>query len=230
MSWRHYLGMQEKDIVERPAPLDASGQPVVDAEGEAAVIRRISAQLDAMPEVGVIVIARGGGGVEDLLPFSNEALVRAVAACRTPVVSAIGHEQDTPLIDLVADLRASTPTDAAKRIVPSLTEQLQFVATMRGRLRTQIQHRLDREQSAVAERQRRAHAIMTHQLGRSADDVRHLAARVRALSPASTLDRGYAIVTTTAGAIVRDSTTVTPGDQVRVRVASGAFSATVIEE
>ena len=81
------------------------------------------AELDAMPEVDVIILTRGGGSVEDLLPFSNEALVRAVAACRTPVVSAIGHEQDAPLVDFVADLRASTPTDAAKRVVPSLREQ-----------------------------------------------------------------------------------------------------------
>lgn len=188
------------------------------------------AELDALADVDVIVIARGGGSVEDLLPFSNEALVRAVAACRTPVVSAIGHEQDTPLLDLVADLRASTPTDAAKRIVPSLVEQAQIVSTLQRRLRTQVEHRLDREGSAIADRRRRARSIVEHQLDRSGDDIRHLAARVRALSPASTLERGYAIVTTGAGSIVRDSGEVRTGDHLHIRVAHGAFDATVSEE
>jgi exodeoxyribonuclease VII large subunit len=184
------------------------------------------AELDAMPEVDLIVIARGGGSVEDLLPFSNETLLRAVAACRTPVVSAIGHEQDTPLLDLVADFRASTPTDAAKRIVPSLREQQELVLGMRRRLRTQLEHRLDREQTLIADRRRRSSTLLTHLIDRSASDLVHLAARVRALSPAATLDRGYAIVTTTQGAIVRDADQVSEGDTITVRVAAGAFDAT----
>ncbi|MGC2003952.1 exodeoxyribonuclease VII large subunit, partial [Trebonia sp.] len=102
-------------------------------------------RLDEDPEVDVIVIARGGGSLEDLLPFSDEALIRAVAACRTPVVSAIGHEQDTPLLDYVADLRASTPTDAAKRIVPDVAEQLALVTQLRDRARRSMRGWLDRE-------------------------------------------------------------------------------------
>ena len=102
-------------------------------------------RLDADPEVDVIVIARGGGSLEDLLPFSDEALVRAVAACRTPVVSAIGHEQDTPLLDYVADVRASTPTDAAKRVVPDVAEQAALIAQLRDRARRCVTGWLDRE-------------------------------------------------------------------------------------
>lgn len=199
----------------------------VAVQGVAAVpaVTEALAELDANPEVDVIVIARGGGSVEDLLPFSNEALVRAVAACGTPVVSAIGHEQDSPLLDLVADVRASTPTDAAKRIVPSLREQQDLVAGMRRRLTTQLAHRLDREQTTLTDRRRRGSSLLRHLIERSSSDIEHLAARVRALSPAATLDRGYAIVTSTDGAIVRDEQQVAIGAEIRVRVASGALTA-----
>ena len=101
--------------------------------------------LDADPAVDVIIVARGGGSLEDLLPFSDESLIRAVAACRTPVVSAIGHEQDVPLLDQVADVRASTPTDAARRVVPDVAEQLALIAQLRARARRQLAGRLDRE-------------------------------------------------------------------------------------
>lgn len=188
------------------------------------------AELDALPEVDVIVIARGGGSVEDLLPFSNESLVRAVAACRTPVVSAIGHEQDAPLLDFVADFRASTPTDAAKRIVPSVVEQQALVTQLRNRMRTQLAHRIERETAYVADRRRRLHSIVHHLVDRSASDVAHLSARVRALSPASTLDRGYAIVTTADGSIVRSAVQVNTGSRVHVRVAEGSFDASVQED
>ena len=104
-------------------------------------------RLDADPRVQVIIIARGGGSIEDLLPFSDETLVRSVAACQTPVVSAIGHEQDVPLLDLVADVRASTPTDAARRVVPDVAEQLALVAQFRARARRALSGRLDRELS-----------------------------------------------------------------------------------
>jgi exodeoxyribonuclease VII large subunit len=116
-------------------------------QGPYAVAEVIDAlhRLDADPEVDVIVITRGGGSLEDLLPFSDETLIRAVAACRTPVVSAIGHEQDTPLLDYVADLRASTPTDAAKRIVPDVAEQLALVSQLRDRARRCVTGWLDRE-------------------------------------------------------------------------------------
>jgi exodeoxyribonuclease VII large subunit len=204
----------------------------VAVQGVAAVpaVTEALAELDAHPDVDVIVIARGGGSVEDLLPFSNESLVRAVAACRTPVVSAIGHEQDSPLLDLVADIRASTPTDAAKRIVPSLREQQDLIAGMRRRLTTQLAHRLDRERATLADRQQRSSRLLRHLIDRSSSDIEHLAARVRALSPAATLDRGYAIVTSADGAIVRDEQQVAIGSDIRVRVASGAFTATRVPE
>jgi exodeoxyribonuclease VII large subunit len=183
------------------------------------------AELDAMPEVDVIILTRGGGSVEDLLPFSNEALVRAVAACVTPVVSAIGHEQDAPLVDLVADLRASTPTDAAKRVVPSLREQAALVDALRRRGTVVMRHNLDREQQGLAHRRQRSRSILIGRLEAARSDVQHLAARVRSLSPAATLDRGYAIVTTDDGAIVRDADDVMHGAELTVRVAHGRLRA-----
>ncbi len=169
--------------------------------------------LDADPEVEVIVVARGGGAVEDLLPFSNEALVRVAAACRTPLVSAIGHETDCPLLDLVADYRASTPTAAAKRVVPDVTEERARVAQGRQRLRSAIAGRVSREQAGLdalrsrpvlaepgrmlTDRQERVGALrdrarraLDARLVRAAGEVGRLEAQVRALSPASTLERG----------------------------------------
>jgi exodeoxyribonuclease VII large subunit len=199
-------------------------------------------RLDANPDVEVIVITRGGGSVEDLLPFSDEALLRAVAACRTPVVSAIGHEQDSPLLDLVADLRASTPTDAAKRIVPDVAEQLALVTELRGRARRSVLGWLDREQAwlgaitsrpAIAdpvreiERQseqvdalvRRARQRLDGSLARAGDDITHTRARLLALSPAATLRRGYAIVQHANSAVVRSAAEVTQGERLTVRFA-----------
>ncbi|PZF82434.1 exodeoxyribonuclease VII large subunit, partial [Micromonospora endophytica] len=173
--------------------------------------------LDADPSIDVIILARGGGGIEDLLPFSDEALCRAVFACRTPVVSAIGHETDTPLVDYVADVRASTPTDAAKRVVPDLTEELRLINQARHRLHRAVHNLVDREshriealrsrpvlarpQVMVEQRageltalRQRAERCLTHRLGSAEEDLRHTVARLRALSPAATLDRGYAIV------------------------------------
>ncbi len=206
--------------------------------------------LDRDPEVDVVVLARGGGSVEDLLPFSDEALVRAVAACRTPVVSAIGHESDTPLVDLVADVRASTPTDAAKRVVPDVEEELTGLRTCRERALAALRHRLDRETSLVASlRSRpvladprhvlsvraeevaalvhRAHRTLGDRLDRAVDDLEHVRARVRALSPAATLERGYAVVQRADGTVVRSPTQVEVGDLLRVRLAEGELSAVV---
>jgi exodeoxyribonuclease VII large subunit len=205
-------------------------------------------ELDADPAVSVIVVARGGGALEDLLAFSNETLVRAVSAATTPVVSAIGHEIDTPLLDLVADVRASTPTDAAKLVVPDVAEELAGVSTERDRLRRAITHRVEREQSAldalrsrpvvaapltlVEERRhgvdsalQRARLALGARLDRGRDDVRHLCAQVRALSPAATLDRGYAVVQRPDGAVVRSPDDVVDGDRLRVRVAGGELAA-----
>jgi len=208
------------------------------------------AQLDKDPSVEVIVVARGGGALEDLLPFSDEGMVRAVAACQTPVVSAIGHEEDQPLLDLVADLRASTPTDAAKRVVPDVDEELarlhevrdrsrrlvatllvgegQRLAQLRGRPVLSRPHEIfARHQQAVDDLGDRARRHVGHQLDRASDDVAHRLARVRALSPLATLRRGYAVVQTTDGTVVTDVAALQPGDSVGTRLAAGRFSATV---
>jgi exodeoxyribonuclease VII large subunit len=199
-------------------------------------------RLDADPEVDVIVIARGGGSLEDLLPFSDESLVRAVAACRTPVVSAIGHEQDTPLLDYVADVRASTPTDAAKRVVPDVAEQVALITQLRGRARRSMTGWLDRETAWLAgmksrpaladpvreiERQaervdallQRSRMSLTASLARASDDVTHTRARLLALSPASTLRRGYAIVQHQEDGVVRGAAEVKPGELLTIRFA-----------
>jgi exodeoxyribonuclease VII large subunit len=200
-------------------------------------------RLDGDPEVNVIVIARGGGSLEDLLPFSDETLIRAVAACRTPVVSAIGHEQDTPLLDYVADVRASTPTDAAKRVVPDVAEQLALVSQLRDRARRSVTGWLDRETAWLAaitsrpaladpvrevERQaervdallQRARMSLGSSLARGSDDVAHTRARLLALSPASTLRRGYAIVQHVNDGVVRSAAEVAPAETLTVRFAA----------
>jgi exodeoxyribonuclease VII large subunit len=207
-------------------------------------------ELDADPRVDVIVVARGGGAVEDLLPFSNEMLVRAAAACRTPLVSAIGHETDTPLLDLVADYRASTPTDAAKRIVPDVTEERARLTQARQRMRAAITQRVAREQhgldslrsrpvlaapativttraAEVLARRDAARRALDGRLTRATGEIGRLAAQVRALSPAATLDRGYAVVQRADGAVVRGPSDVTGGDRLRVRLAGGEVAATV---
>ncbi|AVT33844.1 MULTISPECIES: exodeoxyribonuclease VII large subunit [unclassified Plantactinospora] len=206
--------------------------------------------LDADPSIEVIVLARGGGGVEDLLPFSDEALCRAVFGCRTPVVSAIGHETDAPLVDYVADLRASTPTDAAKRIVPDLGEETRLIRMARDRLdRAMIglvdreAHRLDawRSRPALARPEvlldqraadvtalrDRAVRCVEHRLGTATGELRHTVARLRALSPAATLHRGYAIVQRADGHVVRAPGEVAAGDPLRVRLAEGELGAVV---
>src|SRR5690242_12589916 len=202
-------------------------------------------RLDHDPAVDVIVVARGGGSVEDLLAFSNETLVRAVAAARTPVVSAIGHETDRPLLDLVADVAASTPTDAGRRIVPDLADEVRQVAELRNRARATIRARLAREAELMAGLPERLRGTVRIRLTREAEetaawrgrnrqriggllasartDLDHVRARVRALSPQATLERGYAVVRRTDGKIVR-----APADAVgplRIRVAAGEFDA-----
>ena len=208
-------------------------------------------ELDADPRVEVIVVARGGGSVEDLLPFSNETLVRAVAACRTPLVSAIGHETDAPLLDLVADLRASTPTDAAKRIVPDVATERTRLVQARARTWQALEQLIRRESErlvaicsrpALAQPQvlvqvRAEHVVsLRRAAGRAlsdavragASEVERLWAQVRALSPAATLERGYAVVQRTDdAAVVRSSEQVATGDRLRVRVARGEFGAEV---
>ncbi len=176
--------------------------------------------------VDVIVLARGGGSFEDLLPFSDERLVRAIAACPVPVVSAIGHEQDVPLCDLVADRRASTPTAAARLVVPDARELLDDLERSRLRLAQAPVLLVERKRSlleASAERLARAPALV---LERARSRLEALGARLDALSPAATLARGYAIVRGD-GAIVRAAEALGPGDHVDIELARGSFGATV---
>ena len=207
-------------------------------------------RLDRDPSVDVIVVARGGGSVEDLLPFSDEGLIRAVSAAGTPVVSAIGHEPDTPLLDLVADLRASTPTDAAKLIVPDVVEELHRVTQLRDRARhhvaTWVRHEaaqlaglrarpvladprgaIDDRDREVGELTDRARRTLRHCLERGADDVGHAQARVRALSPLETLRRGYAVLQDDSGHVVTTVQAVSAGSHVTARVLDGWFAATI---
>jgi exodeoxyribonuclease VII large subunit len=188
------------------------------------------AELDADPDVDVIVITRGGGSLEDLLPFSNEALVRAVADARTPIVSAIGHEQDNPLIDFVADLRASTPTDAAKRIVPSFAEQQAIVQDLRQRARRTLQNTVEVNEQRVSDQRARMRTAIRHRIEREEQRVEHLLAQVRTLSPQATLDRGYAIALLADGQIIRDEQVVPLGATIGIRVAHGRLTATRIAE
>jgi exodeoxyribonuclease VII large subunit len=223
----------------------------VAVQGHLAVEQCIAAisALDREAEVDVIVLARGGGSVEDLLPFSDEALCRAVAACRTPIVSAIGHEPDSPLVDAVADVRCSTPTDAGKRVVPDYAEEVARVVQLRNRARRVavgvVQRettRLDAMRSRpvladpqtlvtsrladVADFRDRSRRCMRAALERAGHDLDHTRARVLALSPKATLDRGYAVVQDSSGAVVRDPSTVSTGDPLRIRVAEGELEAT----
>lgn len=206
------------------------------------------AELDADPRVDVIVIARGGGSLEDLLGFSNESLVRAVAAANTPVVSAIGHEADRPLLDEVADLRASTPTDAAKRIVPDLSEELAGVQRMRGQLSRGLELLLSRERERLLQlrsrpvlanpdgmitvrtedlsrlRERSYSSILTL-TARHRDALVHLLAQVRSLSPQKTLDRGYAVVQLDDQSVLRSPAEAPAGARLKIRLAQGLLGA-----
>jgi len=210
--------------------------PAVDFETREVAVQGASAvgaivealdSLDREPGIDVIVIARGGGSVEDLLPFSNERLVRAVASSRAPVVSAIGHEQDVPLVDLVADLRASTPTDAAKRIVPDVTEERARIAHLRDRLRHVLSRALQSHTQEVTRMALASRRSIHQRLDRGRADVTHLSARLLALSPAATLERGYAVLLTEDGQAVRDATQVTHGQSLHARVSRGSFDVTV---
>lgn len=234
----------------------------VAVQGNTAVSQIVRAlqELDGRPDVDVIIIARGGGALEDLLPFNSEELIRAVAAVATPVVSAIGHEADRPLLDDVADLRASTPTDAAKRVVPDVAEELATVGQAREHLRRCIGRLVERESerlSALRSRPvlatpegmitvrseeierllRRSAAAVSSTVMRATDQLGHLQAQVRALSPQKTLDRGYAVVELIpvrparpdepAGhAVIRDAAQAPAGTPLTVRVARGRFGAT----
>jgi exodeoxyribonuclease VII large subunit len=206
--------------------------------------------LDADPEVDVIIVARGGGDFQNLLVFSDETLLRAVAACETPVISAIGHEADRPLLDDVADLRASTPTDAAKRVVPDVAEELARVAQARSRIGSRLTsllgHEIDRLQQmrsrpvlanpvllvdARAEELTRyvarSHELVHRVIERNLTRVGELAGQLRALSPQGTLDRGYAIAQLPSGAALRDAADAPVGTPLVLTVSRGRVSSTV---
>jgi exodeoxyribonuclease VII large subunit len=202
----------------------------VAVQGVSAVpeITRALSELDSLG-LDVIVIARGGGSLEDLLPFSNETLIRAVSQAITPVVSAIGHEQDTPLLDFVADLRASTPTDAAKRIVPSLAEEQRLISELRQRTRRSVNSQLDVHAVKVRETRKRLQQIVSHRVDSEMRTIQHLRAQVRALSPAATMERGYSIVLTSTGEIVRDPAQIAVGSLLEVRLAHGRIDAQRID-
>lgn len=208
--------------------------------------------LDHDPEVDVIVIARGGGSLEDLLPFSDETLVRAVFACRTPVVSAIGHETDTPILDLVADVRASTPTDAAKIVVPDAAEEARIIETGRQRLRSAVVNRLRGEQERLDALRSRpvlrdpSGAVTLHverladlsgrlkrgvraRLDREQDALAATLQRVRTLSPRATLQRGYAILTRDDGGAVASVRDVEPDEIIVARLIDGDIAAAVVD-
>ena len=238
----------ERDVLEnttRRWPAARFAERCTLVQGPAAVgqIVEALAALDAEPEVDVIVIARGGGSLEDLLPFSDETLVRAVAACHTPVVSAIGHDIDNPILDLVADARASTPTEAARLIVPDAVEQARRVQDARDRLRRALDARLNaatrrledlrsrpvmRNPAAavtvhagrVTDLRRRAEFALNARLRAQTAHVTHLIGRVRALSPQATLQRGYAILTNDDETITSIAQ-VAAGDVLAARLADG---------
>jgi exodeoxyribonuclease VII large subunit len=220
-------------------------------QGPNAVAQIVGAlrDLDADPDVDVIVLARGGGSVEDLLPFSDETLCRAIAACTTPVVSAIGHEPDSPLCDLVADLRAATPTDAAKRIVPDAAAEQALVGDLRRRSARALRNWVHREQHTVsqlrsrpvlaqplaaltarAEEVRRARTAarrdVTRLVSSETDRVGHLSARLATLGPAATLARGYSVVQIVSDsmAVLRSIVDAPAGTRLRIRVADGAVT------
>jgi exodeoxyribonuclease VII large subunit len=245
----------ERDVVEnakRRWPAVQFEIREVTVQGAAAVseVSAALAELEALADVDVIIITRGGGSFEDLLPFSDEGLVRLAAQCSTPIVSAIGHEKDSPLLDLVADFRASTPTDAAKRVVPDINEEIDLIEKLRDRASRFIRNMIELESSKIANLAARPvlrdpTVMITSRLeiitslrdrsirsfqGRLAiaqEELQQVTARVRALSPQATLDRGYAVVQLGDGSIARDSDALKDGEKLRIRLAQGETSAMV---
>jgi len=247
----------EKDVVENARRRWPSVQfeiREVAVQGAAAVVEVSAAltELEANPDVDVIIITRGGGSFEDLLPFSDESLVRLAASCITPIVSAIGHEKDAPLLDLVADYRASTPTDAAKRVVPDIAQEISDIEKIRDRMYRRLVSTIDFELNQIAQLRNRPvmkdpNVMVTTRrdeikgwrdrsirsfasiLEIEKKELKGVKDHLRSLSPQSTMDRGYAVVQLEDGAIVRDATKVKAGVRLRIRVARGETRATVNE-
>jgi exodeoxyribonuclease VII large subunit len=245
----------EKDVVEnarRRWPAVEFEIREVTVQGAAAVVEVSAAlrDLEAESDVDVIIITRGGGSFEDLLPFSDESLIRLAASCQTPIVSAIGHEKDSPLLDLVADYRASTPTDAAKRVVPDIAEEIAHIQKLRDRAYRALSSKVEYEINFIA--QLRSRPVMKDPgafltiLSEELDDLRQrsrrsfsatidgerkelkaITAHLRSLSPQSTLDRGYSVLRNAAGDVIRDPKQLKSGESVAIKVAKGEVSATV---
>ena len=245
----------EKDVVEnarRRWPAVEFEIREVTVQGAAAVVEVSAAlrELEASSEVDVIIITRGGGSFEDLLPFSDESLIRLAADCQTPIVSAIGHEKDSPLLDLVADYRASTPTDAAKRVVPDIAEEIANIQKLRDRAYRTLSARIEFEQNFISQlrsrpvmkdpgafitilseelrdlRQRSTRSF-TATIDAERKELKAITAHLRSLSPQSTLDRGYSVVRNAKGDVIRDPKQLKSGDVLAIKVAKGETSATV---
>jgi exodeoxyribonuclease VII large subunit len=244
----------EKDVVENAKRRWPSVQfeiREVTVQGAAAVSEVSDAlrELEANKDVEVIIITRGGGSFEDLLPFSDETLVRLAASCTTPIVSAIGHEKDSPLLDLVADYRASTPTDAAKRVVPDILEEIAMIGALRDRARRTLVNRIDLEVTritnfknrpvmkdpqvlitsraeVIAGLRDRSNRSFGASIKLAKEELKQVKARIRALSPQATLDRGYSVVQLADGQILTDPKKLKQGDLLRLRLAKGETQAT----
>ncbi len=245
----------EKDVVEnarRRWPAIEFEIREVTVQGAAAVVEVSAAlrELEANPDVDVIIITRGGGSFEDLLPFSDESLIRLAASCETPIVSAIGHEKDSPLLDLVADYRASTPTDAAKRVVPDIAEEIATIEKLRDRATRALTARIDYESNFILQlrsrpvmkdpgafiailhdelkdlRQRSTRSF-TATIDAERKELKAITAHLRSLSPQSTLDRGYSVVRNAKGDVIRDPKQLSKGEVIAIKVAKGETSATV---
>ena len=245
----------EKDVVENarrrwPAVQFEIREVAVQGAGAVVEVSQALRELEANPLVDVIIITRGGGSFEDLLPFSDESLVRLVAECTTAIVSAIGHEKDAPLLDLVADYRASTPTDAAKRVVPDIAQEISDIEKIRDRIYRHICATIEYEISQIAQlrnrpvmrdpmvmvttRQDELKALrdralrgFTSLLEIEKKELKGVRDHLRSLSPQSTMDRGYAVVQLSDGKILRDATKLKLGTALRIRVAKGETGATV---
>ena len=248
----------EKDVVEnarRRWPAVEFEIREVAVQGAAAVVEVSEAlrELESIADVDVIIITRGGGSFEDLLPFSDESLVRLAASCETPIVSAIGHEKDSPLLDLVADYRASTPTDAAKRVVPDIEQEIADINKIRDRMYRRLVSTIDYELNQIAQLRNRPVMkdpsvmvkVRVDELNALRDrsirgfkslleiekkEIKGVIAHLRSLSPQSTMDRGYSVVQSDDGKIVRDATKLKAGAVLRIRAAKGETRASVLAE
>jgi len=248
----------EKDVVEnarRRWPAVEFEIREVAVQGAAAVVEVSAAlrELESIEDVDVIIITRGGGSFEDLLPFSDESLVRLAASCETPIVSAIGHEKDSPLLDLVADYRASTPTDAAKRVVPDIEQEIADINKIRDRIYRRLVSTIDYELNQISQLRNRpvmkdpsvmvkvrveelnalrdrSHRGFKALLDIEKKEIKGVIAHLRSLSPQSTMDRGYSVVQSDDGKIVRDATKLKAGAVLRIRAAKGEARASVLAE